>query len=157
MVGISQLLFNHVLCLGVCLLLAPCFFPGDVSAGWFDAATGQPVYTVPVNAGSNQGMSNWWTHEGDPSHAVSGGKNLFWKPCPPPASATGTFQEQAHQNLPVTPQPGTSQATELGRGPVTYPNLTYPDRPPPEQSGFGFGFGGFGSGHDRSKDSERRP
>jgi hypothetical protein len=78
--------------------------------------------------------------------------------CPkcPPAAAAGGFQEQTHQNLPVTPQPGTPPTVEQNRGPVTYPNLTYPDRTPPEQSGFGFGLG-IGGGFQRGGHKEDTP
>ena len=182
MVGISQLLFNHVLCLGIFLLLAPCFFAGNVSAGWFDAATGQPVHTIPLTsdphnlAGNAPGLTGDPDHAnvgdknlfydkecgtwrdaktgeevrtipltsdphnlagnapgltGDRNHAKVGDKNLFWKPCPPPASA------------PALAQPGPAA------------------QPPPDTGSsvpsFGFGIGGFGRGQDRSKDSDRRP
>ncbi len=78
-----------------------------------------------------------------------------------PKVVPGTFQGQTHQSWPVTPggavpQPGASKAEEPKRGPLTYPNLTYPDRTPPEQSGFGFGIGIMG-GPQRGGHKETTP
>ncbi len=172
--AISQLLFNHFLCLGVCLLLAPCFFAGDVSGAWFDAATGQPVYTIPISSGGDH-LGN--VHMGD--HATSGGRNLFYdKECGTwrdaktgeevytiPISSGGDHLGNVHMG---------DHATSGGR------NLFWKPCPPPESApssaqsgpstqppsdtgssvpgfGFGFGLGGFGRGQDRNKDSGDRP
>ncbi|MGO9175284.1 MAG: hypothetical protein ACLQED_03970 [Desulfobaccales bacterium] len=184
MVGISQLSFNHLLCLGICLLLAPLFFASDVSAAWIDAATGQPVQTIPLNSDPKNLRVNAVTHWADPDHAQVGDKNLFWdKEC-------GTWRDaktgEEVQTIPLNSDPKNLRVNAVthwadpDHAQVGDKNLFWKPCPPPESApssaqpgptaqpqsdtgssvpgfGFGFGLGGFGRGQDRSKDSGDRP
>src|SRR5665213_4180406 len=60
----------------------------QATAGWFDSATGQPVQTIPLTSDPNNPTGN--VRRDDPDHATVGGKNLFWRPCPPPETAAST-------------------------------------------------------------------
>ena len=67
-------------------------FGQTAHAAWIDAATGQPVKTIPVNGGGTgtDPKANTFTFLTNPNQAVSNGKNLIWQPCPPPQTASST-------------------------------------------------------------------
>src|SRR5665213_1567623 len=73
--------------LSTCVLGLTFGFSQKTNAGWFDAATGQPVMTIPVNGGpplndaaaqKAQMLSNTMDFDRDKPQAVTNGKNLYW-------------------------------------------------------------------------------
>jgi hypothetical protein len=113
------------------LALFACWATVPVQAGWVDAATGQPVHTIPLTSDPSNLTGNDPDKTGDRNHANVGGKNLFWQPCPPPATATA-------RHLPhVTIDMGTSDGSHM-------------------RSGTGLSFG-FGMGTDGSDGGSDRP
>jgi hypothetical protein len=81
-------------------------------AAWIDAATGQPVYTIPYSSDPSAPALNTPGLTGDPNHATVAGKNLYYdKACGAwRDSATGdevrTFPYSSDPSAPALNAPG---------------------------------------------------
>lgn len=142
------------------MVLCASMVTTPVSAGWFDAATGKPVRTIPIASGVGDPLAN--VHQGD--HAMVGGKNLYYdKEC-------GTWRDaktgKEVRTIPIASGLGDPLANVHQGDHATVGNKTlfWKPCPPPEEApappvkarphvSFGFGIGT----DDNSDDGMDRP
>ena len=161
------------LAISASVLLAGAWnFPA--AAGWFNAANGKPVRTIPLSSDPHDLISN--SRSADPNHAVVGGKNLYYD------AECGTWRNAATgketRTIPLSSDPhdliSNSRSADPNHAVVGGKNLYWEDCPPPKvktvsklvphvtielggsdtgddnKPGFSFGFGSGGSdGSDR--------
>jgi hypothetical protein len=120
-----------VIRIGTLAVLTSTMFSQVSMASWIDAATGQPVHTIPI--GSPDPLSNSRTYRADPNHAAVGGKNLYWD------SICQTWKDSATGNevrtIPIgSPDPLSNSRTyraDPNHAAVGGKNLFWQPCPPP--------------------------
>ena len=138
------------------IVLCATMVTTPTSAGWFDAATGKPVYTIPLSSDPENPTANDYGLTGDKNHAKVGSKSLYYD------KACGTWRDaktgREVYTIPLSSDPKNLRANDFGltgdknHATVGNKNLFWKPCPPPEEApaapvkarphvSFGFGIG----------------
>jgi hypothetical protein len=120
-------------------------FSQAAHAAWIDAATGQPVRTIPVSSDPSDPVNN--TRGLDRDHASVGGKNLYWD-----GGVCGTWRDSANGNevrtIPVSSDPSdpvnNTRGLDRNHASVGGKNLFWQPCPPPSTASSTIGGGYLG-------------